>query len=410
MERRRCRTVKCNPGLARWMLVERQSKVRFQLAMCVSMKLLTLLGTNLQHKLDHNTRSTVFPISAHSLQIVCVFSKPSLPLEYDYDNITYPIPFNQLYSDHRTHYVNYGKEDPRFPPYIGLGDVSDDSFNEDNLVVVTGSSENHLLANVNMMYSVIYTNCELPIVFVDFGLEEEGLDYLIRNMKIMHRIHLKLNSTAKLYYRKFDFSHFPEWVDINDREVRGAYTWKVVSYFDVLNQTKRMIVWSDGGNLWSHSILKDTNRMAEEGLYTPYSGDSLQRWVHGKSKNFLKSNNMVRKVFDGKGMCTGGYILVNYYNEKAMNDVIFPLLQCAYTRKCISPLNTSRKNHRQDQAILSALVHSAKISSSCGRFPTTMGFHKDCHEKSKCITLRKKIIKTISHRYRLSLHREENNY
>ena len=276
--------------------------------------------------------------------------------------------------------------------------------------MVTGSSQNHLYANVNMMYSIIYTNCELPIVFVDYGLEEDGLNYLIRNMKIMHGIHLKLNSTAKLYYRKFDFSHFPAWVNISDPEIRGAYTWKVVSYFDVLNQTKRMIAWSDGGNMWTQSIVKDMIRTAAEGMFTPYSGDSLQRWVHGKSKQFLASNKMVRKLFDGKGMCTGGYLLVNYYNENAMNNVIFPLLQCAYTRKCISPERTNRKNHRQDQAILSVLVHSASVRSSCGRYPTTVAFHRDCHEKNKCLTLRKRIINAIAHRYQIPLEREKQSF
>ena len=78
-------------------------------------------------------------------------------------------------------------------------------------------------------------------------------------------------------------------------------------------------------------------------------------------------------------MCTGGYVWINYNNETVMNNVIFPLVQCAYTRRCIAPIGSTRKNHRQDQAILSALVHSAKIPQCCQAwYKTYTMFHQDC--------------------------------
>lgn len=288
-----------------------------------------------------------------------------------------------------------------------MGDVKDDAFGEDNMIVVTGSSENHVLANVNMMYSIIYTNCHLSMVFVDFGLEEEGLKYLITNMIRIHSIFKQLNSTAKLYYRKFNFANFPSWFDITDRDIRGAYSWKVISYFDVLNQTKRIVVWSDGGNLWSHSIFRDTVHMSVDGFYSPYSGGVVQSWVHPKSQQFLLSHNMVRKVFIGKGMCTGGYVFVNYHNPTVMHNVFFPLLQCAYTRHCISPYGTNRRNHRQDQAILTVLVHNIGVRYACAqKFPTMTNFHRDCHEPEKCQQVQMKVLKMISHRYNVPLDSE----
>ena len=328
-------------------------------------------------------------------------------VEYDYDNISYPIPFNELYHSISTHYVDYGKPNPRLPPYIGTGDIEDDAFGEDNMIVVTGSSENHVLANVNMMYSVIYTNCHLSMVFVDFGLEEEGLAYLTKHMTRMHFMFQKLNSTAKLYYRKFNFANFPSWFNISDRSIRGGYSWKVVSYFDVLNQTKRIVVWSDGGNRWSHSIYRDTKHMSEDGFYSPYSGGVVQSWVHPKTQYFLITHHMIRKVYNGKGMCTGGYVFVNYRNAKAMHHIFFPLLQCAYTRRCISPYGTNRRNHRQDQAILTVLVHNSASHYACAqRYPTMTSFHRDCHEPTKCNSMQKGILKMISHRYDIPLNSE----
>lgn len=321
-------------------------------------------------------------------------------LVYDYPNITYPIPFNVLYNDYTSHYVNYGKPDSRFPDFIHLGDVRDEAFSDSDFVVVTGSSENHLLSNINTMYSIVYNNCNISIVFVDYGISEEGIQLLVQEMSHIHQIHLNLNSKAELYYRKFNFEHFPSWWNITEPLIRGGYSWKVVSYFDVLNQTKRIINWTDGGSLWSHSVFKDETRVKTFGLFTPYSGDSLQSWVHPKSRIFLEKYHMVRKIFTGKGMCTGGYIFVDYHNETVMNDVIFPLLQCAYTRKCVSPLGTSRRNHRQDQAILSSLVHSAKIPQSCsGRYTTMTGFQRDCKKQPKCEIMKNRTINAIAHRY-----------
>ena len=88
-----------------------------------------------------------------------------------------------------------------------------------------------------------------------------------------------------------------------------------------------------------------------------------------------------------------------------MNDVIFPLLQCCYTKKCVSPDGTNRRNHRQDQAILSALLHSAKIEQSChGRYTTMTGFHNDCKDNiQKCESRRNRTIRAIAHRYATNL-------
>lgn len=217
------------------------------------------------------------------------------------------------------------------------------------------------------------------IVFVDFGLDNVTLHELINEFREMKRILDRFHSPALLYYRKFDFAHFPAWYSLADRQVRGGYSWKVISYYDVLMECKRIVAWSDGGNLVSTNLRNEMYRVHLFGLYTPYSGGNLQQWLHGKSQRFLGANKMLRKIMLGKGMCTGGYVFINYNNETVMNDVIFPLVQCAYTRRCIAPLGSTRKNHRQDQAILSALVQSAKIPQCCqGWYRTYTTFHQDC--------------------------------
>lgn len=136
------------------------------------------------------------------------------------------------------------------------------------------------------MYSIITSDMNSSIVFVDYGLDNVTLSELISEMKVMKTILDAHHSTALLYYRKFDFAHFPAWFDLSDRQVRGGYSWKVISYFDVLMETKRIVSWSDGGNIVSTNLKNEMYRVHMFGLYTPYSGDSLQQWLHGKSQRF----------------------------------------------------------------------------------------------------------------------------
>lgn len=322
-----------------------------------------------------------------------------LSIEYDYPDIEYPIPFNVLYNNPSTHYVRYGKRNSLIPSFVGLGDVSHFAFKESNFIIVTGSSQNHIIPNMNMMLSAVYANCNVSMVFVDFGLDRRGLVLFTSVMTLIHSIHTTLHSPARLYYRKFDFSHFPQWMSLDDRAVRGGYAWKVISYCDVLMQTQAVVVWSDGGNLWMDDITKDLMKVKENGIFSPYSGDTVQKWVHGKTSQFLLGNHMLRKLKINKGMCTGGYVLIDYHNANAMNNVVLPLLQCVYTRKCVTPLGTSRKNHRQDQAVLTALIHSANINGACSsRKKIHMVFHNDCN-KNKCAKIMRNLLRGISKRY-----------
>jgi hypothetical protein len=48
--------------------------------------------------------------------------------------------------------------------------------------------------------------------------------------------------------------------------------------------------------------------------------------------------------------------------EAVYQNIVLPWRACAMVNDCIAPRGSSRKNHRQDQAVLSYLVHRAKYS------------------------------------------------
>lgn len=281
-------------------------------------------------------------------------------------------------------YVKFGEKDSRFPPEIEFGEVQDVSFQKVDHIFVTGSSSNHLYSNINTMYSIMLSSPCTSIVFVDLGLDTTTLSVLIREMRVMVN-YFKHHCPARIYYRKFDFSHFPAWWSIDDEAARGGYAWKVVSYFDVLIESKHLVAWSDGGNILPFSIQVELDRARTHGLFSPYSGGILQSWLYKSSAAFLQNKHMLRKVLLGKSMCTGGYLFIDYTNSTVMKKVVFPLVECAYTKKCISPEGSSRKNHRQDQAILTALVHSLRIKKSCIAMKSTgVRYRQECTSDKSC--------------------------
>ena len=168
------------------------------------------------------------------------------------------------------------------------------------------------------------------------------------------------------------------------------------SIYDVLIESQRVLVWTDAGNLLPPDINKDLNRTFLYGAYTPYSGDNINKWVHPLSRRFMALHKMVRKIMPGRGMCDGAYMLIDYNNATVMSDVIIPYVQCAYTRKCITPYGATRKNHRQDQAIITVLMHSAVIKESCNAaYSSQVLTHNDCKQLDKCDLVKQRVMNLI---------------
>jgi hypothetical protein len=63
--------------------------------------------------------------------------------------------------------------------------------------------------------------------------------------------------------------------------------------------------------------------------------------------------------------------------EAVYQNIVLPWKACAEVKDCIAPRGSSRKNHRQDQAVLSFLVHRAK-------YPFAHDTHRELGVRCKC--------------------------
>ena len=63
--------------------------------------------------------------------------------------------------------------------------------------------------------------------------------------------------------------------------------------------------------------------------------------------------------------------MLDFANAMIRDQLVPRYLVCAYTQKCISPRETDRSNHRQDQAVLTLLAHDLGVAIGPPYFPAT---------------------------------------
>ena len=325
-----------------------------------------------------------------------------LRTEYDYDYIWYPIPFSQLFKNKSSRYKSFGQSDSSFPSFIHFGEVCKDVYANSPLLFVTGSSSNHVFANINCMYSIVAADANASIVFINFGLSGHELRVLKKHFSLIHSLHISLNSSAQLYYRVFNFNNFPNWISINNYYV-GGYAWKVISYMDVLHEVHGPLLWTDAGSVLNGTMIQEMSYMHDYGVYSPYSSGDVATLVHNTSILFLQTHHMINSVDPFALMCTGGYLFIDGSNATIMKRVFEPLFECAFTKKCISPDLTNRNNHRQDQAILTMLLHSVGVEKSCTKEYTFLPeLRRDCVYRNNCNDIFKQIWKRLRVKYDIS--------
>ena len=239
--------------------------------------------------------------------------------------------------------------------------------------MITGASDNHALASFNCLFSMVLADPYASYLYIDLGITEEETRILFSHFDTIHQIQLKMQSTGFLAFRKFNWSSFPKWMwIIGNIERQNGYAWKVISYMDAAMAWKAITIWNDGGNIIRKGLSRELTNARVDGVYSPPSTGSQNRWTHKDTSSFLLNNHLI-EMFDKNGPnASGGFVVSDWSNTHAINKVLYPWLQCAYTQKCITPRSSNKDNHRQDQAVLSALLNNIKPKRS-------MNWHFDYH-------------------------------
>ncbi|CAH1765894.1 2080_t:CDS:1, partial [Entrophospora sp. SA101] len=238
--------------------------------------------------------------------------------------------------------------------------------------IVTAASSNHFCEVQSWLYYMKGILKSMPeskrprILVYDIGL--------VNYQKKWSKVLLEKGYLNEL--RELDFEKCPEFWKINN-ETRGEYGWKPGVISDVIKDYPGPIFWLDSGTYVSGKFLKQFNVVLDyyDGFFSPISGGNMLKWTH---PGVFKYFNDVPEKYSGFPNCNGAAIA---FDSNRVGNLINGWIECAQVKECFAPEGSSRKNHRQDQAILTYLV--AREKRPCVNRPEVFGLK--IHMDSGCV-------------------------
>jgi hypothetical protein len=215
--------------------------------------------------------------------------------------------------------------------------------------IVTAASSNHAGPLRYLLESL--RRLEARVDCYDLGMTEDEVRALPR--------------WDGLSYHAFNYAAYPPHLDVATNA--GEYAWKPVIVAEVVDRIRASgapdhVLWSDAGSYF-HALDPMAERIgASRGLWLRRSSGTMRQWTHPLMLEFLQADAArfaERPNADATlvGFATGHPSAD--VRDRVYRDIIAPWRACALAKDCIAPAGSSRKNHRQDQAALSYLVHHA---------------------------------------------------
>lgn len=218
-----------------------------------------------------------------------------------------------------------------FPGDVGRGESSE------KMTLVTGASSNHFVALLDCVRQLRFHEPGARVVVYDLGLSP-------RQRRQVSRV------ASSFEIRTFDYSRYPDWVNI--RRNAGQYAWKPIIFSDLARETDGFLFWLDAGTHLHEPLWKLREVLRRDGIYSPKSSGTLERWTHPETLRALN----VPAEWRQRSNRSGGMLAIDT-RWPALRALAEEWRRLALIRECIAPPGSSRRNHRQDQALLSILMH-----------------------------------------------------
>ena len=291
-------------------------------------------------------------------------------------------------------------------PYVLTGDIPRFQNQTSDVLMITGASDNHEFGSFNCLFSMVLADPYASYMYLDFGLTDKERTILFAHFDTIHQIQIKMKSTGFIAFRKFKWSSFPIWMWLKGNPYRqDGYAWKVIAHMDAAFAWKGITMWHDGGNLIREGLSRELTNVRVDGVYSPPSSGNQKRWTHPDCANFLINHNMVKHFSYRDPNCSSGMIISDWSHRDVVNKVLYPFYQCAYTQKCITPRRSSKENHRQDQAVFSALLNNLKTHRSMKKnydFHPAYRWEFD-NDEQKCKRVLGNLLRTIQNTYQITV-------
>ncbi|CAG8563570.1 12220_t:CDS:1 [Acaulospora morrowiae] len=220
---------------------------------------------------------------------------------------------------------------------------SNSTTRQHNITIVTGASKNHFCALKSLLYRINkeIDGLDVRIVVYDLGITKSQKAELNRLLNLSYISELRI----------FNFSAYPSFWNI--RKNRGEYAWKVGITAEVARDylgTK--LVWLDAGTFVKRKFFLQLPSLMKKfnGFVSPNSPGRMENWTHSGVYKYFGDDH---SKYDQLKNCNAASVA---FDTKERKELIDNWYICALNKDCIAPPGSSRKNHRQDQALLTYLA------------------------------------------------------
>jgi len=250
-------------------------------------------------------------------------------------------------------------EEPNFcaPPWRERDDAR---AKKSGVVFATAATQNHFYSVQYLVVNAKRVDPQRQIVVYDLGfdLERQAL----------------LQCSGNVIVRRFPYEKYPAFVNATINA--GQYAWKPLLIQQLLSEWDG-VIWSDAGNRYLTSLdplmcvpppasltrtrtprrYKSTYaRELGNGFYSDDSAGLVGSFMHPGLLKYFGFGALESTLPN----CNAALLV--FLHSSA--DLVKAWADCALVEQCIAPEGSSRKNHRQDQSVLTFLVYSGLLQGN----------------------------------------------
>lgn len=213
------------------------------------------------------------------------------------------------------------------------------SIKNQKYTLVTACDEKHFIYLKQLIYNYEKYKYFNQFIIYNLGLNTEQINF-IKDLDFID-------------FRNFQFKDYPSHFQkrlLNHGNKIGGFAWKPAILKIVKDEAEDNIIWFDSANLFDWKFIFFKLFLLDKGFISFYSTGNIHDYTHkdvisklnlGNDKEILTSNNLM-----------GGVVGFNVNNEVAIK-IIESWYELCLEESNIFPKNSSLKNHRHDQSILS---------------------------------------------------------
>ena len=212
------------------------------------------------------------------------------------------------------------------------------------LTIVTAADHTHKCPLLNLIRSVHTSNPGTRVLVYDIGVRGTHPDLDLSSLPTA------AGGSSGVVLRRFPYANYPRFFLAN--ESAGEYAWKP-AIIKLAADEFGHVLWLDAGNEVHRELSRAAELIRNVGFFSPTSRGAFLHYTHPEMR---KHFGLAQRAHAHWKSCNAAIVGMSRDSD-AYEKVLIPWHACAMNRSCIAPPGSSRRNHRQDQAALTCIIH-----------------------------------------------------